>query len=122
MNEQEIQEVLDELNEVRPEVLNNKTKRLFKAIMKIADDRDKANKRVDELINEVTIKQCELEKKDKIIDLMAKDIEDETTMENYCNREDCYADIYINGHCEKCLNCIKRYFTKQVEGEKDGRN
>lgn len=59
--------------------------------------------------------QKELEKKDKIIDLMAEDIEDETTMENYCNREDCYADEYIDGHCQKCLNCIIKYFTKKAD-------
>ena len=40
MNKEEIQEVLDELNTVRPEMLNDKGKRLFEAIMSIADERD----------------------------------------------------------------------------------
>ena len=40
MSEKEIQEVLDELNTVRPEKLNEQGKRLFEAIMKIADERD----------------------------------------------------------------------------------
>lgn len=99
MNEQEIQDVLDELNEVRPEVLNNKAKRLFEAIMKIADDRDKANKRVDELINEVTIKQCELEKKDKIIDKMAEYI----------------APLKHGKGVAWTQIGVKEYFTKKVE-------
>lgn len=41
MSEKEIQNILDELNTVRPEVLNTEAKRLFEAIMQIADDRDK---------------------------------------------------------------------------------
>ena len=40
MSEKEIQEVLDELNSVRPEKLNEQGKRLFEAIMKIADESD----------------------------------------------------------------------------------
>lgn len=114
MNDEEIKEVLEELNEVRPEVLNNKAKRLFKAIMKIADDRDKANKRVDELINEVTIKQCELEKKDKIIDLMAEEYSLKTDTDvldicaccNHCN-EDCHGDY--------CKEALIEYFTKKAD-------
>lgn len=71
MNNEEANQVLQELNEVRPEMLNDKAKRLFEAIMLIADERDKANERVDELINEVTIKDSEIEIKDKVINLMA---------------------------------------------------
>lgn len=36
----EAQKVLDELKEVRPEKLTGEAKRLFEAIMKIADERD----------------------------------------------------------------------------------
>lgn len=42
MTTEKAQKVLDELQEVRPEVLNDKAKRLFEAIMKIADTRDEA--------------------------------------------------------------------------------
>ena len=41
MTGEEAQKVLDELNTVRIEVLNDKAKRLFEAIMKIADIKDK---------------------------------------------------------------------------------
>lgn len=37
MTDKEAQKVLDELQGVRPEKLNDKAKRLFEAIMKIAD-------------------------------------------------------------------------------------
>ena len=62
-----------------------------------------------------------LEEKDKTIDLMAEYIEDELTVDEFCTKEGCYADNYIDGHCEKCLNCIKQYFenkAKETEGYK----
>ena len=60
MTDEEAQKVLEELQNVRPEVLNDESKRLFEAIMKIADERD--------LLKEKT------EKQDKIIQAMANDI------------------------------------------------
>lgn len=41
MKEKEVQKILDEMQDVRPEKLNKEAKRLFEAIMKIADRRDK---------------------------------------------------------------------------------
>jgi len=40
MSEEEAQKVLDEMHNVRPEKLNGEAKRLFHAIMTIADERD----------------------------------------------------------------------------------
>lgn len=40
MSEKEIQNVLEELNNVRPEILTEEAKRLFETIMRIADSRD----------------------------------------------------------------------------------
>lgn len=37
MSNEEVEKVLEELHEVRPEKLNDKAKRLFEAIMTIAD-------------------------------------------------------------------------------------
>ena len=56
-----------------------------------------------------------LEEKDKTFDLMAEYIEDELTVDEFCTKEGCYADNYINGHCEKCLNCIKQYFENKAK-------
>ena len=42
MTIEEAQKVLNELDNVRPELLNDEAKRLFEAIMKIADTRDEA--------------------------------------------------------------------------------
>ena len=47
MTEKEAQKVLDELNTVRIEVLNGEAKRLFEAIMKIADNRDELQKMIE---------------------------------------------------------------------------
>ena len=49
MTEKEIQDILDELNDVRPEVLNDKAKRLFEAIMQIANERDELRRKNEEL-------------------------------------------------------------------------
>ena len=50
MNKEEINQVLDELNQVTPEHLNEKAKRLFNAIMSIADERDRLQERIDKAI------------------------------------------------------------------------
>lgn len=49
---EEAQKVLDELNTVRIEVLNDEAKRLFEAIMKIANERDKLKEELDFLKEE----------------------------------------------------------------------
>ena len=46
---------------------------------------------------------------------MAEFIEDELTVDEFCTKEGCYADNYIDGHCEKCLNCIKQYFENKAK-------
>lgn len=123
MSNEEAQKVLDEMQDVRPEKLKGEAKRLFKAIMKIAEERDKYKEELETSIipsYEETIKELEKqlfeqqEGKDKIIDKMAECIEDELTVDEFCTREGCYADNYIDGHCEKCLNCIKQYFENKA--------
>lgn len=68
MSNEECEKVLKEFDEVRPEKLNDKAKRLFEAIMTIADGRDKAeadlyeaNNRINDLLDLDT-------QKDKLID------------------------------------------------------
>lgn len=51
MTEKELQDILDELHEVDIEHLNEKALRLFKAIMKIADQRDLYKQKLDEIEN-----------------------------------------------------------------------
>lgn len=51
---------------------------------------------------------------EKIIQEMAEYIED-TVEDDICNKENCFADKYENGHCQKCVNCIIDYFRNRCE-------
>ena len=78
MTGEEAQKVLDELNTVRIEVLNDKAKRVFEAIMKIAEERDKIKQEYDKdthiLQNQLDLANAKNIEKDKIIDLMAEQL------------------------------------------------
>lgn len=82
-------------------------------ILDYAKEEEKNTERINELINEVTLKQCELEKKDKIIDLMAEYIS---------NITDCPFESegkYLD--CEKMCDvrtdkeCWKQYFENKAK-------
>ena len=75
MDNKEVEKVLEELQEVRPEKLTGEAKRLFEAIMIIADSQDKvkadlyeANKRIADLL-------LILGDRDRMINLMAQAID-----------------------------------------------
>ena len=85
MTGEEAQKVLDELNTVRIEVLNDKAKRLFEAIMEIADERDelkkelkKKDKQIEKYQNMLVTNDMlhikESQEKDKVIDLMSEQL------------------------------------------------
>ena len=68
MSNEEANQILKELYEVRPEKLNDKAKRLFEAMMKIADERDsvkadlyEANNRINDLLDLAKQKDKEIE-------------------------------------------------------------
>ena len=57
MNKEEIEDILEELHLVRPEILKPKAKKLFEAIMSIADERDELqqeNQKYKEVIDKVS--------------------------------------------------------------------
>lgn len=88
MSNEEAQKILDELQGVRPEMLNGEAKRLFEAVMIIADGRDKAYK--------------ELEEKDKIINAMAE----------YISKK----EILVDKHCYALTaEAVKQWFEKQIK-------
>ena len=85
MTNEQAQQVLDELKGVRPEMLNGEAKRLFEAIMKIADERDELKKELNKndkqiekyqnmLVTNDMLHIKESQEKDKIIDLMAEQL------------------------------------------------
>lgn len=53
MNKEEIEDILEELHLVRPEILKPKAKKLFEAIMNIADERDELFKENNQLKEEL---------------------------------------------------------------------
>ena len=78
MTSEQAQKVLDELQGVRLEKLNGEAKRLFKAIMKIADERDEIKQEYDRdthiLQNQLDLANAKNIEKDKIIDLMSEQL------------------------------------------------
>lgn len=78
MTNEQAQNVLDELQCVRPEKLNGEAKRLFEAIMKISDERDKIKQEHDRdthiLQNQLDLANVKNIEKDKIIDLMSEQL------------------------------------------------
>lgn len=99
MTNEQAQKVLDELQGVRPEQLNSEARRLFEAIMKIADERDKIKQKYDRdthiLQNQLDLANAKKIEKDKIIDLMVEEFKEKTLM---------YADFTEEE--------IKQYFEK----------
>ena len=84
MTNEEAKKVLDELNTVRIEVLNDEAKRLFEAIMKIADERDRLKAKNKELEEEnkklkanhiITHNKVSDEEKAKIFDVIDNSID-----------------------------------------------
>jgi len=71
MTNEEANKVLEEMHEVRPEKLNDKAKRLFEAIMKIADKKEKAESDLYEANNRINDLLDIVKQKDKIINEMA---------------------------------------------------
>ena len=81
MSNEEANKVLEELHEVRPEKLNGKAKRLFEAIMKIADARDKAESDLYEANNRINDLLDIVKQKDKLKNLMAERIKEDLKLE-----------------------------------------
>lgn len=97
MTKEQAQQVLNELQGVRPEMLNGEAKRLFEAIMKIANERDELIKIVQD--------------KDKIIDLMAKMINNHDIDEDICKQMGQKGENCNEFEEEQvCIDCIKQYF------------
>lgn len=122
MTKEQAQKVLDEMQGVRPELLDNEAKKLFEAIMKIADERDdlkkelkKKDDKIEKYINILAtndmlhVKECE--EKDQIIEQMTYYIMNLDIDEDICKRVNCDTN---SGELD-CKNCIKQYFKNKVK-------
>lgn len=74
MDNKEVEKVLEELQEVRPEKLTGEAKRLFEAIMIIADSRDKAEADLYEANKKIADLLLILGDRDRMIDKMAEQL------------------------------------------------
>lgn len=97
MTKEQAQKVLDELQGVRPEMLNGEAKRLFEAIMKIADERDNL--------------YLEIQEKEKLINTLVDYIAKEDIDEEVCKHIKC-----VDNEEEKdCRECVKKFFESKIK-------
>jgi len=82
MTNEEANKVLEEMHEVRPEKLNDKAKRLFEAIMTIANERDEAKSDLYEANNRINDLLDVVKQKDELIDEMAEQLAGITIWDN----------------------------------------
>jgi len=116
MTNEQAQKVLDELNEIKPEQLEGNAKRLFEAIMKIADERDKIKQEYDRdthiLQNQLDLANAKNIDKDKIIDLMSDEIE--SLHSSLIGEFGEWTTKYCQGGEETTIEEIKQYFENEV--------
>jgi hypothetical protein len=116
MDIEEAQKVLDELNGVKPELLNEEAKRLFEAIMKIADERDLLRVKYDRdthiLQNQLDLANAEKIEKENLVNLMAKFISNFDLDEDICKKVECRK-------YKTCTECIIEFFKKELRKEYD---
>ncbi len=112
MNNKEVEKVLEELQEVRAEKLTGEAKRLFEAIMIIANARDKAEADLYEANKRIADLLLILGDRDRIIDLMADDlVDDEKYIEDLADFE--YFPEY------KTKEEAIKYFEERCKNAKD---
>lgn len=80
----------------------------------IVDEADKTNKAIEKVVNLIQTQQTEIEKKDKIIDLMIKVMIDSGICD-YFIKQNC--KHYAGENKKLCDVCIKEYFERKVEEE-----
>lgn len=97
MTKEQAQKVLDELQDVRPEMLNGEAKRLFEAIMKIADERDNL--------------YLEIQEQEKLINILVDYIAKEDIDELVCKHIKCVD----NEEETNCRECVKKFFESKIK-------
>ena len=125
MTKEQVKNVLDELQTMKPEMLDDEAKRLFEAIMQIADERDEACKDIKKkdkqiekyqnmLVTNDMLHVIECENKDKIIDLMLEEIS--KNILNTCPLEDYNYDLDCENRCnDNYKECWKLYFENKAK-------
>lgn len=135
MSNEEAQKILDSMHSVNPENLRGEAKKLFEAVMKIADERDSLRKIVErqnleimaqkdahafdtEITKDVNEKAIELFKelkeKEQIINAMVEYIANLDIDEDICKKMGIFKDCEIKD-VENCKKCIIKYFKNKYK-------
>lgn len=118
MTKEQAQQVLDEMQGLRPEQLKGESKKLFEAIMLIADERDKIKQEYDRdthiLQNQLDLANAENVKKDKQINLMAEFLNKRSWREHQLKDDTCYC-CNVDFGADDCKDCIKQYFEDKAK-------
>ena len=101
MTKEQAQKVLDELQGVRPEMLNGEAKRLFEAIIEIADERDNL--------------YLEIQEKERLINTLVDYIAKEDIDEEVCKHIKCVD----NEEEMNCAECVKNFFINKIKQEEE---
>ena len=121
--EQAIEALKEHKRQIDKKYINTRNSKAIETVLSMLEEKDKEiqfqndiNKTELDRYNkaEKNLKGI-INKQNKMIGLMAEFIEDELTVDEFCTKGSCYADNYIDGHCEKCLNCIKQYFENKAK-------
>ena len=139
MSNEEAQKILDSMHNVNPENLQGEAKRLYEAVMKIADERDELRETVErqnlEIISQKQVHDYdlkmiddvkgnavklykELEKKDQIINAMVEYIANLDIDEDICKKMGIFQDCEIKD-VENCKKCIIEYFKNKMRQKCD---
>ena len=84
----------------------------------IVDEADKVNNAIETVLNLLENQKAEIEKKDKIIDLMLEEM-----VNNHCSIRDIVEEEICDDRCIEnnnwtCFKHIEQYFEKKAEEEK----
>lgn len=109
----EQEEAIDRLRKItnRQILYGNKYGIVIEEFKKLQED-------IETVLNLLKQKDAEIEKKDKMIDLMAEYISDLDIDEDICKKQSDNNCDDINREVE-CKECIKQYFERKVEDVKD---
>lgn len=113
MSNEECEKVLKELDEVRSEKLNDEAKRLFEAIMKIADRKDEAESDLYEANNRINDLLDIVKDKEKLIDELVSEII--RVIYYYENYKECKFDYEISENITETRENIIKYFEERCK-------
>ena len=117
MDEEEKEEIKELINLLYNNHISQYGKRkLENYIKELQKENDTLKTTINKQSKDISEQLKELDKKDKIINLIVNYLAEEDVSETFCKTE--YFNIDCANEAYKCEDCIKEYFYKKVEEEK----